>query len=172
MKVRIKPLYFDSCNVEMPYGELQAVKLSLEQAMQFSRKNVTSFSNLLEKYGKNNRMRAGEYYNGYLVIFYWWGRAELVRMRGLLDKSLSGKGLEGCLELVLSINDCCFASFIEKMKLPVTTDATTIDKALKDKLIKAQTTEEKIVTLENDEEQVLRQYFGSYFDKIFTVVTY
>lgn len=172
MKVRIKPLYLSSYNVEMPYGELQAIKLSPEQAMRFSRNKVTSFFDLLKQYGERNRMRIGEYYNGYLVIFYWWGRAELVRMRGLLDLSLAGKGLENCLELVLSINDCHFAKFVETMQLPLEKDAAVVDKTLKDKLIKAQLSEEKTATLDGDEEMILHQYFGTYFDKIFTAVTY
>ena len=198
-KIRIKLLQLEVCNAELPYGkELQIVKLiSRRQAAQFKSAEVTSFDKLLDQYGKVHQLREGEYYNGYAVVFYYWGKAQLVLMRGMLietadeghywdcviptgkksSKIPGGKVVEdGVFVSILSLGDCQFSTFANDLKqngnLPAEVDTSAIGNSLKGKLQKAFVSEEHLMELDENENQVLRQYFGEYYVKFFTEVNY
>lgn len=171
-KVRINLLHFGLCEASFLCGEkLQVVKLSQKQAMQFTKVGITSFDDLLERYGANNQMRVGEYYNGYIVLFDSANLPNLLHMRGVLRKAedsqpyvwecISSLG-KGSLEGIMAISDCDFA------KISSESAAT----ALKQKLVKALTTEEKLATLDDEEVQILQEYFGDDYAKYFVEVNY
>lgn len=67
-------------------GEPCIVKLSYEQAMTFSRR-FTSFEEMLDTYGKKNRLELGEYYDGYVAVYYSCNHQSVVRMCGEMHPS-------------------------------------------------------------------------------------
>ena len=171
-KVRINLLHFDLGEKGVLCGEeLHAVKLSQKQAMQFTKVGITAFDDLLARYGANNRMRVGEYYNGYIVLFDNAGQLNLLCMRGVLQKMedsqpcvwecVSSLG-KGSLEGTMAISDCDFER--------VSSDSAAT--ALKQKLVKALMTEEKLASLEDEEMQILQEYFGDDYAKCFIEVNY
>ena len=197
-KVRIEPLHLEICRAELPYGkEFQIIKLSQKQAAQFKSKDVTSFDKLMEQYGENNRLRDGEYYNGYVVVFYYWGKAQLVKMRGMLAENFpeahhwsciiptkessstipGGRvSKDGVFVSIFSFSDCQFLAITDKLKekgvLLHEIDNVSVHISLKSKLQKAFISEEHLVELNENENYVLREYFGEYYSKFFTEVNY
>lgn len=170
-KVRINLLHFDLCEGVLSSDELQVVKLSQKQAMQFTKVGINSFDDLLARYGSNNRMRVGEYYNGYIVLMDSANQPNLLHMRGVLRKvddsqpniweCISSLG-KGSLEGIMAINDCDFAK--------ISSDSAA--KILKQKLVKALMTEEKLATLDDDEVRILQEYYGDDYAKYFVEVSY
>lgn len=86
-KLRICPSHLEIRMATMPEGkEFKAVKLSPKEAMAFCSSDYRTFEDLLAKYGANNQLNPGELYNGYAVVFYCWGRMEVVAMRGVIRR--------------------------------------------------------------------------------------
>lgn len=65
--------------------ELKMFKVSYEEAMAFKGNKVT-FEELVSRYGVASQLKAGEFYTGYVISFYWWGHAEVVYLNGYLQK--------------------------------------------------------------------------------------
>ena len=86
-KLRIYPSHLEIRAAEFPLGkDFLAVKLSQKEAMAFTAANIRTFDDLLARYGANNQLRVGEFYNGYLAVFFWWGHTEVVAMRGQIQR--------------------------------------------------------------------------------------
>jgi len=86
-KLKIYPASLEIRQATMPEGkEFKAVKISRQEAMDFKSSNFRTFEDLLNKYGANNQLGLGELYNGYAVVFYCWGRMEVVAMRGVIRR--------------------------------------------------------------------------------------
>ena len=82
-KFRIFPSRLEIRRATLPLGiEFQAVKLDPKEAMNFTSEGIGKFEDLISRYGACNQLRVGEFYNGYLAVYFWWGHAEVVSMRG------------------------------------------------------------------------------------------
>ena len=85
-KIRILTSALEIRNAQMPVtDEFKALKLTYAQAMSFQSK-FTSFEELLTEYGISNRLQVGEFYEGYLAVYYWGGHVEVVNMHGQIEK--------------------------------------------------------------------------------------
>ena len=192
-KIRIFLPNFETSPATIPLGEFKAVKLSREEAATFSGAEVKTFEDLLEKYGANNQLRPGEYYNGYLAVFYWWRHIEVILMRGkirrlspVLDEiaklskkihdlkweCVKAEGEQGDFNYVWIVNDSCFAKqVLDEQKRGNSDyealDAAAIDKALKSKIVAALPKEGKTIELTDGENLVLKDYLGEYYNKFF-----
>ncbi len=94
-KLRIFPLRMEIRTADYPLGkDFYAVKLSPKEAMAFTA--VNTFDDLLSRYGSNNQLRIGEFYNGYIAVFFWWGHTEVVSMRGQIQR-IDPAAAAGCL---------------------------------------------------------------------------
>lgn len=86
-KLRIFPSCLEIRTAEFPLGkDFLAVKLSSKEAMAFSATDIRTFDDLISRYGANNRLRPGEFYNGYAVVSFWWGHTEVVSMHGIIQR--------------------------------------------------------------------------------------
>ena len=71
--------------VDLPFGKkLVAIKVSPQQAAEFDRSTLKTCDDVLSMYGTDNMLREGEYYNGYLVVYYVDNYIELVLMCGTM----------------------------------------------------------------------------------------
>lgn len=71
---------------QMPVGtEFRAVKLSYEQAMAFDH-HVTSFDELIARYGLSSELKSNEHYEGYIAVPYPWGRVDVIHLAGAVQK--------------------------------------------------------------------------------------
>lgn len=85
-KLRIFASALEIRNAEFPVSnEFNAVKLTYDQAMNFS-DVASSFSELVAKYGEENILNVGELYEGYVAVYYWTGRVDVVKMSGQIQK--------------------------------------------------------------------------------------
>ncbi len=180
-KLEILLLYrLEFRNTEFPFGEdFRAVKLSIQEAMAFSGSNVKTFDDLLTRYGANNKLKVGEYYNGYLAIYFWYGRAEVVKMRGHIQRvdpktpiggpdyvyrnavrkglvwecilSLEGgKTAQGPCKDVWTFRDCAFANSILRGKKRGQKGYENLDSEVIDKSLK----EKLVEALQKEEKSV------------------
>lgn len=167
--------------------ELRAIKITTEQGHAF--KTLTSFDEMLAKYGYINRLKEGEPYQGYIAIDYE-GWQEVVYLRGKLTKispansyifdySLRKACAEGrlwqvttgdnCTETfnhVWTFRDCQFNRVIEELKDQGKLCGELSSEELQDKIIDA-LCKNQYLEFTSDEELVLRCYLGYYFKKFF-----
>ena len=82
--------------------------------------------------------------------------------------------ISGAFKYVYGFNGCCFARIAEHLKRHqgklAGVDANKMDATLKEKLVAALLTEDKVVELTDDEDLVLRAYAPDYYRKFFAVV--
>ena len=186
-KVKVYPSHFEVSAAELPCGnELRAIKLFQNQAVQFD--YSLDFEEALAQYGENNQLHPEEYYNGYIALFYWWGKTEVILMRGILRQmetvDLTGqkkwecvyptqakKFIQGYFERFLPPQAFKFAEYIlsakQKGAYQDIEDAKQFDEDLKKKLATAELSEECSVVLNDREYDILRAYFGTYYGKFF-----
>lgn len=99
-KLEIFPSHLEIREAGLPFGEnFCAVKLSPKQAMAFTEVGIRNFADLLERYGANNQLHVGEFYNGYMAAFFWWGHTEVIAMRGQIQR-IDPKTPVGCIDYV------------------------------------------------------------------------
>ena len=83
VKVRLSSLQTET--IDVPLGkEFVAIKLTSQQAAEFNGSVLRTRDNMLSMYGKDNMLREGEYYKGYLAVYYRDGYIELVMMCGMM----------------------------------------------------------------------------------------
>ena len=142
--LRVFPGALKIRRAQMPYvSEFKAVKLTYEQAMAFEA-NVSTFDEIIARYGASKQLQAGEFYVGYIAVLYPWGRADVVYLNGCVQKILpseaagcldynkakiiregkgwtavypcDGKNYPGGFDYVWTFNGCRFAAVVEDMK--------------------------------------------------------
>ena len=146
-KLKIYPSALEIRNADLPVVlEIKAVKLTYEQAMTFNEAETYTFAQLLAKYGENQRLQVGEFYDGYVAMTYPWNRAIVAKMLGVLRRvpaevakeciynstmaanitkgeawqvvypRKDGGFSDGAFKYVWSFNGCIFASLVERIK--------------------------------------------------------
>ena len=165
--------------------ELKAVKLTTEQGHTF--KTLTSFEEILAKYGYINRLKEGEPYQGYIAIDYE-GWQEVVYLKGHLSKAsyshsfdhtirkacaegrlwqvTTGDNCAGVFNYVWTFRDCQFNRVIDELENQGKLCSELSSKELQDKIIDA-LCKNQYLEFTADEELVLRCYLGDYFKKFF-----
>jgi hypothetical protein len=82
-KIRLSSLQAET--IDLPLGkELVAIKVSPQQVAEFDGSVLKTRDDVLSMYGTDNMLREGEYYKGYLVVYYMDGYVELVMMSGTM----------------------------------------------------------------------------------------
>ena len=85
-KLKISTSALEIRNADFPVSnDFNAVKLTCSQAMSFG-DEFHSFSELVAKYGENNVLHVGEFYEGYVAVYYWPGRIDVVNVLGQIRK--------------------------------------------------------------------------------------
>lgn len=168
----------------MSFGnKFQAVKLTFEQAMSF-KEEFSSFEEMLEFYGPQNRLGLGEYYDGYIAVYYdGWKYHSVVRMRGVVFRinerqcmvfaSENGGTCAGLFKYVWTFNGCRFADNLRDLRrlgnaeaLQIKSDPDDLEKSLKEKLINA-LVKNIPVELTDEENFALQSYGPDYYSQFF-----
>lgn len=84
LKIRVENLKYRKASLILGKS-LRVVKLTPIQAAGFDDTSI-SFDELLEKYGKENLLQEGEYYEGYVAVYYRDWKIDVVYMNGCLEK--------------------------------------------------------------------------------------
>lgn len=165
--------------------ELKAIKITTEQGHAF--KTLTSFEEMLAKYGYINRLKEGEPYQGYIAIDYG-GRQEVVYLKGHLSKAsyshsfdhtirkacaegrlwqvTTGDNCTGVFNYVWTFRYCQFNRVIDELKDQGKLCGELSSEELQDKIVDA-LCKNQYLEFTSDEELVLRCYLGDYFKKFF-----
>lgn len=203
-KLKIYPSALEIRNADLPVvSEVKAVKLTYEQAMTFDEAETYTVEQLVAKYGEAQMLKVGEFYDGYVAMWYPWYKVMVAKMVGMIRRvpveaakncffnSVMAKNIQngqawqvvyplkrgassGAFKYVWSFNGCCFAKITEHLKRQrgqlAGVDAKKMDATLKEKLVAALLTEDKVVELTDDEDLVLRAYAPDYYRQFFAVV--
>lgn len=203
-KLKIYPSSLEIRNADLPVvSEIKAVKLTYEQAMAFDETEIYTVEQLEAKYGETQMLKVGEFYDGYVAMWYPWYKVIVAKMLGMIRRvpveaaknclfnSAMAKNIQngqawqvvyplkrgvssGAFKYVYGFNGCCFAKITEHLKKHqgklAGVDVKEMDATLKEKLVAALLTEDKVVELTDDEDLVLRAYAPDYYRKFFAVV--
>jgi hypothetical protein len=171
------------------------IKLSFEQAMSFDEK-FDSPEEMISFYGKENLLELGEFYEGYVAVYYSSWRQMVISFKGSLQRVSNlndcywlpqnmieaakngsyysvtySNGACGAFQYVWTFNGCNFASWARMLKkkgfLPAEVSADTISDSLKKKIIAALVNNEAFSLSEN-EGLVLKTYLGNYYETFFS----
>lgn len=85
-KLKVSSSALEIRTAQMPVGtEFNAVKLSYEQAIAFENYNA-SFEELIACHGAASQLKPNEHYEGYIAVPYPWGRVDIVRLDGAVQR--------------------------------------------------------------------------------------
>ena len=194
-KLKVMVSHLEIRDASLVLGQsVQAVKLSLEQAMNF-RDRFKSFEEMRDFYGSDKVLKEGEQYDGYIAVRNSFC-AEVVAMNGVLEKRNDAhlwqsnpdmktaieKGFAyfctyyhekgrcaGKFRYVWTFGDCRFDDWANKLrKLGYLNgeDPKELSETLKEKLIKGAINDE-ICELTESEHHVLKTYLGTYYKDFF-----
>ena len=178
---KLSPLWLQTrADADLFFGtELKAVKLTPEQAYNFEK--LTSFEEMITKYGDINRLKEGEQYQGYIAIDYDY-RQEVAYLDGQLSKISHYPGVnwdyirackegrlwtvDGIFKHVRTVRRCYFNNIIDELECKSKLCSELSSKGLQDKIIEA-LCKDQLIMLTSDEELVLRHFFEVSFERWF-----
>ncbi len=197
IKIILQDLAVDKADLRIGH-ELKALKLSFEQAMSYE-KTFSSFEEMCQHYPDANVLQEGEYYHGYLLIFYSARHQQIVYLNGMLNKctdeekhhdddiairdaahngilyeiSHPSHHVKGHCDNIWSFGKCSYASTVVEMQrhqgLSININAKKTEKNLKEKLKAALLNHSFTCELTDEEYTVLMHHCPSR-NSMFTLI--